>query len=285
MRPTVSVGWRDVSDLLKAVFLGVLQGLTEFLPISSSAHLRIFPDLFGWGDPGAAFTAVIQIGTELAVLIYFRHDIWRIGSTWVRSLYRPEYRGQLDARMGWFIIVGSLPIVVLGILLKDIIERDFRNLWIIGTTLIVLGLILGIADRISSDRLRIKDIRLRDAVLMGLAQACALVPGVSRSGATISMGRFLGYEREAATRYAFLLAIPAVVGAGVFELKEIPHGDNSYGWAPTVVATVVSFVVGYAAIAWLLRYVATKSYLPFVVYRVGLGSLTFALLAAGVLSA
>jgi undecaprenyl-diphosphatase len=285
MRPTVSVGWRDVSDLLKAVFLGVLQGLTEFLPISSSAHLRIFPDLFGWGDPGAAFTAVIQIGTELAVLIYFRHDIWRIGSTWVRSLYRPEYRGQLDARMGWFIIVGSLPIVVLGILLKDIIERDFRNLWIIGTTLIVLGLILGIADRISSDRLRIKDIRLRDAVLMGLAQACALVPGVSRSGATISMGRFLGYEREAATRYAFLLAIPAVVGAGVFELKEIPHGDNAYGWGPTIVATVVSFVVGYAAIAWLLRYVATRSYTPFVLYRVALGGATLLLLATGVLSA
>ncbi len=274
-----------MSDLLKAVFLGVLQGLTEFLPISSSAHLRIFPDLFGWGDPGAAFTAVIQIGTELAVLIYFRHDIWRIGSTWVRSLYRPEYRGQLDARMGWFIIVGSLPIVVLGIFLKDTIEEDFRNLWIIGTTLIVLGLILGIADRVSSDRLRIKDMRLRDAVLMGLAQACALVPGVSRSGATISMGRFLGYEREAATRYAFLLAIPAVVGAGLFELKEIPHGDNSYGWGPTVVATVVSFLIGYAAIAWLLRYVATNSYLPFVIYRVALGSLTLVLLGAGVLSA
>ncbi len=274
-----------MSDLLKAVFLGILQGLTEFLPISSSAHLRIFPDLFGWGDPGAAFTAVIQIGTELAVLIYFRHDLWRIGSTWVRSLYRPEYRGQLDARMGWFIIIGSLPIVVLGILLKDTIEEDFRNLWVIGTTLIVLGLILGIADRVSSDRLQIKDIRLRDAVLMGLAQACALVPGVSRSGATISMGRFLGYEREAATRYAFLLAIPAVVGAGLFELKEIPHGDNDYGWGPTIVATAVSFLIGYAAIAWLLRYVATHSYLPFVIYRVGLGSLTLALLAAGVLSA
>ncbi len=274
-----------MSDLLKAVFLGVLQGLTEFLPISSSAHLRIFPDLFGWGDPGAAFTAVIQIGTELAVLIYFRRDIWRIGSTWVRSLYRPEYRGQLDARMGWFIIIGSLPIVVLGIFLKDTIEEDFRNLWIIGTTLIVLGLILGIADRVSSDRLRIKDIRLRDAVLMGLAQACALVPGVSRSGATISMGRFLGYEREAVTRYAFLLAIPAVVGAGLFELKEIPHGDNAYGWGPTVVATAVSFLIGYAAIAWLLRYVATNSYLPFVIYRVGLGSLTLVLLATGVLSA
>ena len=274
-----------MSDLLKAVFLGILQGLTEFLPISSSAHLRIFPDLLGWGDPGAAFTAVIQIGTELAVLIYFRRDIWRIGSTWVRSLYRPEYRGQLDARMGWFIIIGSLPIVVLGIFLKDTIEEDFRNLWIIGTTLIVLGLILGIADRVSSDRLRIRDMRLRDAVLMGVAQACALVPGVSRSGATISMGRFLGYQREAATRYAFLLAIPAVVGAGLFELKEIPNGDNAYGWGPTIVATAVSFLIGYAAIAWLLRYVATNSYLPFVIYRVALGSLTLVLLGAGVLSA
>jgi undecaprenyl-diphosphatase len=285
MVQTVSVGLRVVSDLLKAVFLGTLQGLTEFLPISSSAHLRIFPDMFGWGDPGAAFTAVIQIGTELAVLIYFRKDIWRIGTTWVRSLFRPEYRGQLDARMGWFIIIGSLPIVILGILLKDVIESDFRNLWIIGTTLIVLGLILGIADRVSSDRLRIKDIRLRDAVLMGLAQACALIPGVSRSGATISMGRFLGYQREAATRYAFLLAIPAVIGAGLFELREIPHGDNAYGWGPTIVATAVSFLVGYAAIAWLLRYVATNSYLPFVIYRVALGSLTLVLLGAGVLTA
>jgi undecaprenyl-diphosphatase len=285
MAATVSVGLRVVSDLLQAVVLGVLQGLTEFLPISSSAHLRIVPDLLGWGDPGAAFTAVIQIGTELAVLIYFRHDLWRIGSTWVRSLYRPEYRGQLDARMGWFIIIGSLPIVILGILLKDTIEEDFRSLWIIGTTLIVLGLILGIADRLSADRLRIKDMRLRDAVLMGLAQSCALVPGVSRSGATISMGRFLGYEREAATRYAFLLAIPAVVGAGLFELTEIPNGENSYGWGPTIVATVVSFLIGYAAIAWLLRYVTTHSYLPFVIYRVALGTLTLALAAAGVLSA
>lgn len=272
-------------DLLKAVFLGTLQGLTEFLPISSSAHLRIFPELLGWGDPGAAFTAVIQIGTELAVLIYFRQDIWRIASAWTKSLFRPEYRGHLDARMGWFIIIGSLPIVVLGILLKDVIERDFRNLWIIGTTLIVLGIILGIADRVSSSSKRIKEMSIRDAVLMGAAQACALVPGVSRSGATISMGRFLGYEREAATRYAFLLAIPAVVGAGLFELKEIPHGDNAYGWGPTLVATVVSFVVGYAAIAWLLRYVSTRSYLPFVIYRIGLGSLTLGLVAAGVLSA
>ncbi len=272
-------------DFLKAVVLGTIQGLTEFLPISSSAHLRIFPELFGWGDPGAAFTAVIQIGTELAVLIYFRKDIWRIGSTWVRSLFQAEFRGQLDARMGWYIIIGSLPIVLLGIALKDLIEQDFRSLWIIGTTLIVLGIVLGIADRISASNRQIKHMSVRDAVLMGLAQACALVPGVSRSGATISMGRFLGYEREAATRYAFLLAIPAVVGAGLFELKEIPNGDNSYGWGPTLVATVVSFVIGYAAIAWLLRYVSTKSYLPFVIYRIGLGVLTLTLVATGVLAA
>lgn len=272
-------------DFLKAVFLGTLQGLTEFLPISSSAHLRIFPELFGWGDPGAAFTAVVQIGTELAVLIYFRKDIWRIGSAWARSLVQPEYRGSLDARMGWFIIVGSMPIVVLGILLKDVIERDFRNLWVIGTMLIVLGIVLGIADRVSRSDKQIRQLTLRDGVLMGAAQAAALVPGVSRSGATISMGRFLGYEREAATRYAFLLAIPAVVGAGLFELKEIPHGDNTYGWASTITATVVAFVVGYAAIAWLLRYVSTKSYLPFVIYRIGLGAVVLSLLAAGTLSA
>jgi undecaprenyl-diphosphatase len=274
-----------VLDFLKAVFLGLLQGLTEFLPISSSAHLRIFPELFGWGDPGAAFTAVIQIGTELAVLIYFRKDIWRIGSSWVRSLYRPELRGELDSRMGWYIIVGSLPIVILGIALKDVIERDFRNLWIIGTTLVVLGLILGIADRVGSTDRNIERMTLRHSVFLGLAQACALIPGVSRSGATISVGRFLGYDREAATRFAFLLAIPAVVGAGLFELPEIPHGDNAYGPGPTLVATVVSFIVGYAAIAWLLRYVSTNSYLPFVIYRVLLGGMTLAFVATGVLAA
>nr|WP_082587230.1 undecaprenyl-diphosphate phosphatase [Nocardioides sp. Soil774] len=272
-------------DLLKAVVLGVIQGLTEFLPISSSAHLRIFPELFGWGDPGAAFTAVIQIGTELAVLIYFRKDIWRIGNAWVRSLFRPEYRGTLDARMGWYVIVGSLPIVVLGVLLKDVIERDFRNLWIIGCTLIVLGVVLGIADRVGRTDRAISRLTMKDAVLMGAAQALALIPGVSRSGATISMGRFLGFDREAATRFAFLLAIPAVVGAGIFELKDIPDGHNDFGWGPTLVGTVVSFVVGYAAIAWLLRYVSTRSYTPFVVYRIVLGAGTLILLGAGVLSA
>ncbi len=274
-----------MTDLLQAVVLGLIQGLTEFLPISSSAHLRIFPELFGWGDPGAAFTAVIQIGTELAVLIYFRKDIWRIGNAWVRSLFQPEWRGGVDARMGWYIIIGSLPIVVLGVLLKDIIEQDFRNLWIIGTTLIVMGVVLGIADRVGGTDRTIGKLTLRDAVLMGLAQAMALIPGVSRSGATISMGRFLGFDREAATRFAFLLAIPAVIGAGLFELKEIPNGDNAYGWGPTITATVVSFLVGYAAIAWLLRYVSTNSYTLFVIYRIVLGAGTLILLGAGVLTA
>lgn len=278
------VGFPTVIDLLKAVVLGTLQGLTEFLPISSSAHLRIFPELFGWGDPGAAFTAVVQIGTELAVLIYFRHDIWRIGKAWLLSLRNPELRGRLDARMGWFIIIGSLPIVVLGVAFKDVIERDFRNLWIIGTTLVVFGVVLGVADRVGRNERSIREMTLGRAVLMGCAQALALIPGVSRSGATISMGRFLGFEREAATRYAFLLAIPAVVGAGIFELKEIPHGHNDFGWGPTITATVVSFVVGYAAIAWLLRYVSTRSYAPFVGYRILLGGATLVLLSAGVLT-
>lgn len=281
----VPIGSGAVEDVLKAVVLGLIQGLTEFLPISSSAHLRIYPELVGWGDPGAAFTAVIQIGTELAVLIFFRKDIWRIFSTWTRSLVRPEYRGHLDARMGWYVIVGSVPIVVLGILLKDVIERDFRSLWLIAGTLVVFGVVLGVADRVGSTDRQIREMHLRHAVLMGLAQACALVPGVSRSGATLSMGRFLGYDREAATRYAFLLAIPAVVGAGLFEIPEISSGDNAYGWGATVTATVVSFVVGYAAISWLLRYVSTKSYTPFVLYRVALGLGTFLLLGAGVLHA
>ncbi len=271
-------------DLFKAVVLGLIQGLTEFLPISSSAHLRIFPELFGWGDPGAAFTAVIQIGTELAVLIYFRKDIWRIASAWVRSLYDPAWRGREDARMGWYVIVGSVPIVILGVLLKDVIEKDFRSLWIIGSTLIVLGVVLGIADRVGRTDRTMRQMTLQHALALGGAQALALVPGVSRSGATISMGRLLGYEREAATRFAFLLAIPAVVGAGLFELKDIPGGDNAYGPFPTLVATVVSFVVGYLAIAWLLRYVTTRSYLPFVLYRIALGSLTLFLVWQGVLA-
>jgi undecaprenyl-diphosphatase len=274
-----------VGDWVQAILLGILQGLTEFLPISSSAHLRVFPAFLGWEDPGAAFTAVVQIGTELAVLLYFWKDIWRIGSAWLRALVQPDLRGTSDVRLGWFIIVGSIPIVVLGIAFRDAIETTARSLALVGTMLIVFGVILGIADRVGSHRHPIEHLGWRDAVLFGFGQAMALIPGVSRSGATISMGLFLGYERAAATRYAFLLAIPAVVGAGLYQLPEIPGGENVYGVGPTAAATAAAFVVGYATIAWLLRWVTTRSYLPFVVYRVGLGSVVLIGVATGALTA
>lgn len=271
-------------DLLRSVILGIVQGLTEFLPISSSAHLAIVPQLLGWEDPGAAYTAVVQIGTELAVVLYFWRDIWTIGSGWVKGLFSAEAREASEWRMGWFIIIGSTPIVILGLLLEDLIDSEFRNLWFIGAMLIGMGLVLGLAERLGRKTKPIADLSTRDAILLGFAQSCALVPGVSRSGATISMGLFLGYERQAATRYAFLLAIPAVVGAGVYKLKDIPGGENAYGTVPTLVGTAVSFVVGLAVIHWLLKYVSNHSYKPFVIYRVALGSLVLILLAAGVLN-
>ena len=273
-----------MADWLQALTLGLLQGLTEFLPISSSAHLRIFPELFGWEDPGAAFTAVVQIGTEVAVLLFFRTDIWRIGAAWTRSLVRPELRGRRDALLGWYIILGTVPVVVAGIELKDVIENDFRNLWLTGSVLVGLGIVLGVAERVGRLDRPIDDLGWRSALLLGLAQALSVVPGVSRSGATISMGLFLGYEREAATRFAFLLAIPAVVGAGLFELPEAVNGDNLYTVPETAAATVVAFFVGYVSIAWLLRYIATRSYAPFVAYRIVLGTLVLVLLSTGTLS-
>ncbi|MGZ5367536.1 undecaprenyl-diphosphate phosphatase [Aeromicrobium sp.] len=272
------------TDFFKAVFLGVLQGLTEFLPISSSAHLAIFPKFFGWNDPGAAFTAVIQIGTELAVLIYFRKDIWSIGSGWMRGVFSKAARTTQEWRMGWFVIIGSFPIVILGVSLQSLIDSNFRNLWVIGSTLIVGGVILGVAERVGRKNTPIEDLTLSHAILFGLAQAGALVPGVSRSGATISMGLFLGYERAAATRYAFLLAIPAVVGAGIFKLKDI-GGANEYGTVPTIIATIVSFVVGLAVIHWLLEYVSKNSYMPFVIYRIALGTVVLLLVATGAIVA
>jgi undecaprenyl-diphosphatase len=187
--------------------------------------------------------------------------------------------------MGWFVIIGSLPIILLGLALQDLIDREFRNLWVIGTTLVVLGVVLGIAERVGRKSSPIESMTMRHAVLLGLAQAGALVPGVSRSGATISMGLFLGYERAAATRYAFLLAIPAVLGAGIYKLKDIPGGENAYGVGPTIVGTIVSFVVGIAVIHWLLKFVSTRSYAPFVVYRVALGTLVLFLVGFGVISA
>ncbi len=269
---------------LEAILLGILQGLTEFLPISSSAHLAIFPQLFGRPDPGASFTAVTQIGTELAVILYFAKDIWRIAFTWTRSLWHPALRGHIDARMGWYIIIGTLPIAIAGVLLEDTIQTTFRSLWVIGANLVIFGLILGIADRLGAKERPIDRLNLKDALLYGGAQMLALVPGVSRSGATISMGLGLGYRREAATRYAFLLAIPAVVASAIFQLPDVSASAEP-GMAKTLVATAVAFFVGYAVIAWLLRYLRTRSFLPFVIYRVALGTLVLVLLWAGVLDA
>jgi undecaprenyl-diphosphatase len=271
-------------DFFRAVVLGLIQGLTEFLPISSSAHLAIFPKFFGWDDPGAAFTAVIQIGTELAVVLYFWRDIITIAGGWLRGLFSADAREALEWRMGWFVIIGSVPIVVLGVLFQDTIKHQFRHVVLIAIALIVFGVILGFAERWGLKNRPIEKLTMRDAVLFGLAQACALFPGVSRSGGTISMGLLLGYDRKAATRYAFLLAIPAVLGAGIYNLKDIPNQANAYGTGPTIVATVVSFVVGLAVIRWLLNYVSTRSYTPFVIYRIGLGVLVLVLVATSVIS-
>jgi undecaprenyl-diphosphatase len=256
--------------------------LTEFLPISSSAHLAIFPQLFGLEDPGASFTAVTQIGTELAVLLFFWRDIVQIAKAWSASLFDRSRRSDLDARMGWYVIIGTLPIAIAGVAFQSTIKSTFRSLWLIAIMLIVFGLILGFADRINKGLKTEADLNVKDSILYGLGQMLALIPGVSRSGATISVGLFRGYRRDVATRYAFLLAIPAVLASGIFELKDVSLSDSP-GLPKTVLATVIAFVVGYATIGWLLKYLRSNSYLPFVIYRVALGTLVLVLLATGVL--
>jgi undecaprenyl-diphosphatase len=277
--------------LFSAIVLGIVQGLTEFLPISSSAHIRIVGEFMNKAqDPGARFTAITQIGTELAVLIFFRNDIKAIVISWfkqvvARAELSPEGKGQ--ARMGWLIIIGSIPIVVLGYLGKDIITNDLRSLWLIASVMIIFGVILGIADKYGKSERSLDQLNTKHGLLYGAAQALALVPGVSRSGATIAMGRFLGYTREAALRYSFLLALPAVFGSGLYELKDAFSSDaapNVFTIPETFVATGVAFVIGYAVIAWLLKFVSTKSFMPFIIYRVALGSLILILLATGVIS-
>ena len=278
--------------MLEALVLGLVQGLTEFLPISSSAHIRIVGEFMNKAqDPGARFTAITQIGTELAVLIFFRHDIKAIVLSWfkqvvMRAELDTEAKGQ--ARMGWLIIVGSIPIVVLGYFGRDIITNDLRSLWLIATVMIVFGIILGIADKYGKSERSLSQLSTKHGLLYGAAQALALVPGVSRSGATIAMGRFLGYSREAALRYSFLLAIPAVFGSGFYQLKDAFSSDaapNVFSIPETLAATAVAFVIGYIVIAWLLKFVATKSFMPFIIYRVILGSTLLMLLATGVISA
>lgn len=278
----------------EAVVLGLVQGLTEFLPISSSAHLRIVGELIGSSDPGAAFTAITQIGTESAVLLYFRRDIARICVAWWQALVGrngTDLRSRLggedpDARMAWWIALGSVPIVVLGLAFEETITGRFRNLWLIAGTLAAFALVLGWADRRGAKEHGLTHLGPRDAVVLGFAQAMALVPGVSRSGGTITVGLLLGYTREAAARYSFLLAIPAVLGSGLQQLVTSldtlgTPGTPSLG--VTLLATVIAFVVGYVVIIGFLRLVTTHSYQPFVVYRLGLAALVVLLLTVGVL--
>lgn len=273
-------------DLFQSIIIGLLQGLTEFLPISSSGHILILPAILGWPDPGAAFTAVIQLGTEAAVLIYFRRDLWDIATTWLASLRNPDRRKELNARMGWYLIAATIPIGILGLAFENQIETAARNLWLVGSTLILFGIILGVADNVGSRRKDVGNLSFRDGVLIGFAQSLALIPGVSRSGATISAGLFLGLNRAAAARFSFLLAIPAVVISGLFQLYGILSGEEAVGEPiiNVVVATLVSFVVGYAVIAWLLRYLSNNSYAIFVGYRLLLGAGVLTLTAAGLIS-
>ncbi len=273
-------------SFINAIILGIVQGLTEFLPISSTAHLRIVGPIIGTGtDPGAAFTAIIQLGTEAAVVVYFAADLWRIISRWFLSLFKRVPRSDPEAKLGWFIILGSVPIVVLGVLFQKMIETTLRSLWIIAITLIVFGILLGIADYVGAKKRRLKDLNTPHALIFGGAQALALIPGVSRSGGTITAGLFLGYERRAAARYSFLLAIPAVLGSGFFQLfKTIQNpGYEVFGPAETAIATVVSFIVGLLVIAFFMNYISKRSFLPFVIYRVLLGSVLIVLLATGVI--
>ena len=275
--------------MLEAIFLGIIQGLTEFLPVSSSAHIRIFGEFLpSAADPGATFTAIMQIGTEIAVLIYFRADIARLISASLRWLIR---RGELvgsersDARLSVLILLGSLPIFFLGYFGQEYIRQNFRSLYLIAATLIIFGLLLGVMDHYGKKMKDLDALGARDGIAYGIAQSLALIPGVSRSGATIAMGRALGYKREAALRYSFLLAIPAVLGSGAFELfNSFSKPLNSFSLGETFVATLTAFTVGYLVISWLMKYVQTKSFMPFVIYRLLLGTLLLILLSTGAIS-
>jgi undecaprenyl-diphosphatase len=271
-------------SIIEAIVLGIVQGLTEFLPISSTGHLRIVPAFLGWDDPGAAFTAVTQLGTMAAVLLYFRDDLWRIVRSFLRSLKKGESRDQ-DARLGWYILLGTIPIGIFGLAFKDQIETGARDLYVIATALIVLGLVLLVAEKVGTRERDMDTITPRDGLVVGLAQAMALVPGVSRSGATITAGLFLGLDRAAAARFSFLLSIPAVVLSGLFEMRKfVGEGGDDTGAGALIVATFLAFVVGYASIAFLLRFLVNHSTYVFVGYRVVLGATVLVLVTAGAIS-
>ena len=279
------MSWWQVVDL------AVVQGLTEFLPVSSSGHLAIVSRLFFADDAGASFTAVTQLGTELAVLVYFARDIWRIGKAWFGGLFagrRPTAHRNADYRMGWYVIIGTIPICIVGLLFKDEIRTGVRNLWVIATALVVFSAVIALAEWLGRQARHADQLNWRDAVVVGVAQTLALVPGVSRSGATISAGLFLGLDRELAARFGFLLAIPAVFASGLFSLPDAFHpvleGMSATG-PQLLVATVIAFVVGLAAVAWLLRFLVRHSMYWFVGYRVAAGAAVLILLATGVVSA
>jgi undecaprenyl-diphosphatase len=273
-------------SIFEAIVLGIIQGLTEFIPVSSTAHLRIVPAIVGWDDPGSAFTAVIQLGTTLAVLIYFREDLWRIGRAWLASLRAGGARHSQDARLGWYILLGTIPIGIFGLAFKHDIENGARDLYLIGTALIVFGVVMLAADRYAKQERELDSMTPTDGIFVGIAQAIALIPGVSRSGATISAGLFRGLTREAAARYSFLLSTPAIVLSGLFELKGIADGSEHTGASAgdIIVAMVFAFVVGYWSISFLLRFVTRHGLTPFVFYRLGLGALVLALTAGGAIS-
>jgi undecaprenyl-diphosphatase len=265
---------------LEAIVLGLVQGLTEFLPISSSGHIRIVPAFLGWDDPGAAFTAVIQLGTMAAVLVYFRSELWAIARAWLRELGVPWRELSQEARLGWFIVLGTIPIAIFGVAFSDQIESGARDLYLIGTALILFSFVMLAAERFGTRRRDLADLDGRDGAFIGVAQALALIPGVSRSGATISAGLFRGFDRAAAARYSFLLSVPAVVLSGLFERRDLGEGDTASAGA-TLIATLVAFGSGYVAIAWLLRYLATHTLNVFVAYRIPLGVLVLVLAATG----
>ncbi|WP_017594795.1 undecaprenyl-diphosphate phosphatase [Nocardiopsis potens] len=269
-------------SLIEAIILGLIQGLTEFLPISSSGHLRVFSAFFGWPDPGAAFTAVSQIGTELAVLVYFRKRIWAILSTWTRSLFKSELRRDIHARLGWYVILGTIPIGVLGLLFEEQIDTVFRDLRIIALTLIVFGVLLGVVDKYSRKHRTVSDLNVQRGVTFGLFQCLALIPGVSRSGGTITGGMLMGFKRTDAAEFSFLLAMPAVFASGLYKLTDI-GGDEYAGWGATIVGTLVAGVIGYVCVAWLMKFISTHSFMPFVYYRVALGILILTLVSFGLL--
>jgi undecaprenyl-diphosphatase len=262
----------EYQHLVEPIVLGVIQGATEFLPISSSAHLRIAGEFLPSArDPGSAFTAITQIGTEMAVLVYFRRDIARIAKQWARSLLGKIPQSDPDARMGWQVIIGTIPIGLAGYLAQDQIRSTFRSLKLTAVVLIVFGVALGVADRIGTGSRELDDLELRDGLLCGLAQALALIPGVSRSGATTTMGLALGFSRSVAAEYAFLLAVPAVFASGVYELKNSLGKPGPYSLQKTALATGVSFAVGLGTIALLMKFISMRSFLPFALYRVLLG--------------